>query len=95
MSGRGAERTDVFLELEQLRGICGGNGRVEPGWDAGGQEGGVDQDFYIAVGDAGAACGIRNAGFEDGEGALGDVLGDELAGGRGEFGPIFRSALNN
>lgn len=95
MSSRGAERTDVCLELEQLRGICGWNGRVEPGWDAGSQESGVDQDFYIAVGDAGAACSLRDAGFEDGKGALRDVLGDELAGGRGEFGPVFRSVLSD
>jgi hypothetical protein len=35
LSGCGAERTDVCLELEQLRGVCRWNGRVEPGWDAG------------------------------------------------------------
>jgi hypothetical protein len=78
-----------------LRGICGWNGRVEPGWDAGSQESGVDQVFYIAVGDAGAACGNRDAGLEDSKGALRDVVGDELAGSRGEFGPVTPSTLSD
>jgi len=95
LSGRGAERTDVCLELEQLRGICGWNGRVEPGWDAGSQESGVDQRFYIAVGDAGTACSKLDAGLEDSKGALRDVVGDELAGSSGEFGPVALSTLSD
>lgn len=77
--------------MEELGGICGWDSGVEPAWDAGSQECGVDQRLNIAVGNTGAACGSLDAAFEDRKGALGDVVGDELAGSRGELGAAIRS----